>query len=91
MMDDLISKRSATERLIIAKTLLETVLQDMPTAEPRMTPYEFKDSMWRIRIDPHGTPEDKHIEADDLMCELLTKLGYGNGVEEFEKMERWYS
>lgn len=33
-MDNLISKRSATERLIIAKTLLETVLQDMPTAEP---------------------------------------------------------
>ena len=32
-MDDLISKRSAHERLIIAKTLLETVLQDMPTAE----------------------------------------------------------
>jgi len=34
-MDNLISKRSATERLIIAKTLLESVLQDMPTAEPR--------------------------------------------------------
>lgn len=33
-MDDLISRRSATERLIIAKTLLESVLQDMPTAEP---------------------------------------------------------
>lgn len=34
-MDDLISKRSATERLIIAKTLLDSVLEDMPTAEPR--------------------------------------------------------
>ena len=33
-MSDLISKRSATERLIIAKTLLESVLQDMPAAEP---------------------------------------------------------
>ena len=36
MNDDLISKRSAHERLIIAKTLLETVLQDMPTAEPEI-------------------------------------------------------
>lgn len=35
-MGDLISKRSATERLIIAKTLLESVLQDMPTAEPEL-------------------------------------------------------
>ena len=34
MTDNLISKRSATERLIIAKTLLESVLQDMPAAEP---------------------------------------------------------
>lgn len=56
-----------------------------------MTPYEFTEAMWRIRIDPDGTPEDKHIEADDLMCELLTKLGYGDGVKEFKKMERWYS
>lgn len=32
-MDDLIRKRSATERLIIAKTLLESVLQDMPSGE----------------------------------------------------------
>lgn len=34
-MDDLIRKRSATDRMIIAKTLLESILQDMPTAEPR--------------------------------------------------------
>ena len=31
--DDLVRKRSATERLIIAKTLLESILQDMPAAE----------------------------------------------------------
>ena len=35
-MDDLISKRSATERMIIAKTLLESILTDMPTAEPEI-------------------------------------------------------
>lgn len=34
-MDDLISKRSAQERLIIAKTLIEGVLTELPTAEPR--------------------------------------------------------
>lgn len=41
-MDDIISKRSAHERLIIAKTLLETVLQDMPTAEPKWIPVKFR-------------------------------------------------
>lgn len=56
-----------------------------------MSPAEFLEKMWRIRIDPNGTPEDKHIEADELMCVLLRELGYGDGVKEFEKMERWYS
>ena len=42
-MDDLISKRSATERLIIAKTLLESVLHDMPTAEPSRELIRCKD------------------------------------------------
>ncbi len=40
------------------------------------------------------TERDKeiaHIEADDLMCELLTELGYGEAVKIFEEMEKWYS
>lgn len=56
-----------------------------------MTPYEFCDAMWRIRIQQDSTPEYNHIEADALMCVLLRELGYGDGVKEFEKMERWYS
>lgn len=35
-MDNLIRKRSATERLIIAETLIETVLEDMPSAQPEI-------------------------------------------------------
>lgn len=48
-MNDLISKRSTHERLIIAKTLLETVLQDMPTAEPEII--RCKDCKWYGRVD----------------------------------------
>lgn len=50
--DDLISKRSATERLTIAKTLLETVLEDMHTAEPRR-------GTWKVWY--HGFQDDKGI------------------------------
>lgn len=47
MTDGLISKRSATERMIIAKTLLESILQDMPTVVPRKGKWEEKqDSDW---------------------------------------------
>lgn len=35
--------------------------------------------------------EDAHIEADRILCELLTQLGYNKVVEEFEKMDKWYA
>lgn len=35
--------------------------------------------------------EDVHIDADGLMCKLLTELGYGDGVEVFYNLPKWYS
>lgn len=54
-----------------------------------MTKEEFKNRMQAI-ADKRDT-EGGHIEADDLMCELLKGLGYGEGVEIFEGMNRWYA
>lgn len=52
--------------------------------------YYPKDTMaetLRNRIDP----EMSHIRSDELVCELLEKLGYGEAVKIFEEMEKWYS
>lgn len=58
-----------------------------------MTPDEFKKRMeaCAAKCDegPSG-PYDAHTEADDLMCKVLTELGYGDGVSIFQAMERWY-
>lgn len=43
------------------------------------------------RIDRNNFPEVAHILADELMCKLLRELGYGEGVDIFEKMDKWYS
>lgn len=32
-----------------------------------------------------------HTEADFLICELLKKLGYEKVVEEYDKVDKWYS
>ena len=32
-----------------------------------------------------------HIEADDLMCAQLRRLGYGDGIDVFEEMDKWYA
>lgn len=33
---------------------------------------------------------EKHIAADELMCEVLKSLGYQDGVRAFEHMDKWY-
>jgi len=43
------------------------------------------------RIDRDNFPETAHILADELMCKLLRELGYSEGVDIFEKMEKWYA
>ncbi len=53
-----------------------------------MTPKEFAEKMRAI---PTGDTEADHGRADDLMCELLRSLGYGEGVDAFEAMDKWYA
>lgn len=35
--------------------------------------------------------EDLHIEADYLLCELLTELGYTEIVQAYRNIPKWYS
>ena len=56
-----------------------------------MTPTEFKEKMIEIADEFDEDEELRHIKADELMCELLADLGYGEGVEVFECMSKWYA
>ena len=53
-----------------------------------MTPKEFRDRMEELS---HLDTERRHIEMDNCMCDLLTELGYGEGVEIFNSVTLWYS
>ena len=35
--------------------------------------------------------EEGHMYGDHVLCDLLTKLGYGDVVDEFEKLDKWYA
>ena len=54
-----------------------------------MDPKDFYTEMVRIVFTENE--EIGHIHADELMCDILTQLGYGDGVKLFEQMEKWYS
>lgn len=60
-----------------------------------MTPAEFLAKMLAIYDgDPQSYKYDEetsHDTADRLMCELLKQLGYGAGVEVFERARKWYA
>lgn len=61
-----------------------------------MRPYEFRDAMKKIQDKQENNPlgfdmEDAHIEMDELMCEVLTFLGYHEGVEIFKQVPKWYA
>lgn len=38
-----------------------------------------------------GDYEASHPKADQVLCDLLTELGYGEVAAAFEKVGRWYS
>ena len=54
-----------------------------------MTPEEFEYLM--KEIDKLDDPEGKHVEADNLMLQVLSQLGYSGGIKVFLQMEIWYS
>jgi hypothetical protein len=39
----------------------------------------------------NGDTEMAHGEADRILCDLLTALGYKDVVDEWEKVGKWYA
>ena len=39
----------------------------------------------------HMDQETGHIEADQVLCDLLISLGYENVVKEFYEINKWYA
>lgn len=56
-----------------------------------MNPKEFYEKMLQLKNDFGGDEEAVHINMDNLICELLSVLGYGDGVEVFNETGKWYS
>lgn len=63
----------------------------MTELEKEFSAKGFANEMRRIDRNNKNNQEMAHILADELMCKLLRELGYGEGVDIFEKMDIWYS
>lgn len=56
--------------------------------ERPITPKEFEAKMRETQAEYKDDPKAFHSAADDLICDLLRKLGYGEGVEIFETTDK---
>lgn len=56
-----------------------------------MTPSEFEAKMQQIKDEEQNDPEICHERMDDLISQLLIKLGYEAGIKIFDEAEKWYS
>ena len=54
-----------------------------------MTPEEFAKKMEDLTLTP-GL-ENRHMQADDLMCEILCSMGYQKGVDIYKDMDKWHA
>ena len=54
--------------------------------------FDLRPYMDRLKIAQENTDvELAHVDADDVLCDLLEALGYNNVVEEYHKVEKWYA
>lgn len=44
-----------------------------------------------VELQGDGDTESNHAQADDILCEILTDLGYGDIVAEYDKIGKWYA
>lgn len=56
-----------------------------------MTPDEFRDRMAEIVNRDSGDPETLHLEADTLCWDVLTGLGYRDGIDLLNDVTLWYA
>lgn len=55
-----------------------------------MTPEEFKTKMEQLADEYFEDEETMHARMDDVMCDLLTDLGYGEGIDIFTLTPKYY-
>ena len=57
-----------------------------------MSPQDFYDLMREMHDTfTDGDEETVHVAMDELMCDVLEYLGYGEGVEIFKNTPKWYA
>jgi len=56
-----------------------------------MNKEKYKNKLKEIIKIGEYDPEEAHFRADKVLCEILKELGYGDIVELWEEVPKWYA
>ena len=56
-----------------------------------MTKEQAIEALKAIKVDYSDDIEIAHKEADVVLCQLLFTLGYGDVVDEYHRIYKWYA
>ena len=95
-MADLIEKRSPQERLIIAKTLIESVLQELPCRKPEMVQNVSDtdlisrkaaiDALWKALYEYEDKTEKQFQESEDLdVGDWIVHRGFVQNMSDIDR------
>lgn len=84
IVDGYISRMAAEHPGILALSHFSIALRIVETMHP---------SKWveKMKGADCGDTEIAHSDADDILCDLLSLLGYNEVVEEYNKIGKWYA
>lgn len=63
----------------------------MNGSNPSLSPSEFFNAMQEIVLRCGADSEAAHLSADQLLCDQMDCLGYGEGIEIFKAMVKYYA
>ncbi len=52
---------------------------------------EYREKLQKIIEDAQGDVERQHAEADNLLCDLLTEMGFGSLVDDYRDIKKWFA
>ena len=62
------------------------------TEEKELDTMDREKALMDLRIlSENDDAEVAHIQADSVLCDLLSELGYGDVVGEWQKIGKWYA
>lgn len=79
--------------MLVEMTEKEYEIAKKTLAENNINESSIKDYTERMRelANNDDDIEARHVEMDDLMCEILKEMGFNELVDIFNETEKWYA